>query len=102
MNADTTARRLSRLPRITRLGLNLPLAVDARSRLLGLALLDREHAGTGLVIPRCRSVHSYGMRFSLRVIFIDAQGRPLLELAELPPRRLASHRRADAVIELPI
>ena len=47
------------------------MATGFRSRLLGLALLGRERAGPGLLIPRCRSVHTFGMRFPIDVAFCD-------------------------------
>ena len=49
----------------------VPVAVTLPSRLLGLALLRPGRAGAGLLIPRCRSVHTFGMRFALRVVFLD-------------------------------
>ena len=33
-------------------------------------LLDRHRAPEGLLIPRCRSVHTYGMRFPLDLLFL--------------------------------
>lgn len=83
------------------LGREVQVAVDFRARLLGLAGLRREAAGAGLLIPRCRSVHTFGMRFALDLVFLDGDGRVLAVRREVPPRRLAWHRRAGAVLELP-
>jgi trehalose synthase len=94
-------RRLRRLPVATVLGRQLPVAASWRARLLGLARLDRGEAGAGLLIPRCRSVHTFGMRFPLDLVFLDRDGRPCSIRRELPPRRIASDRRASAVLELP-
>src|SRR5262245_52399763 len=58
-----TPHRFRGLERTELLGLEVPVATSRRSRLLGLALLRRERAGPGLLIPRCRSVHTFGMRF---------------------------------------
>jgi uncharacterized protein len=71
------------------------------SRLLGLALLDRDRVGPGLLIPRCRSVHTFGMRFSLDVYFLDAGGGFIALRAAVPPRRVVRDRRAAAVLEVP-
>lgn len=71
------------------------------SRLLGLAHLDRERAGTGLLIPGCRCVHTFGMRFPLCLVFLDADDRPLRVVERLGPRRIAACRGARAVLELP-
>jgi len=95
------ARRLRRLPTTVVLGREVAVAVGPRARLLGLAHLDRERVGAGLLIPRCRGVHTFGMRFALDLVFLDREGRPLSFRREVPPRRLAWDRRAAAVLELP-
>ena len=79
----------------------VPVASGWRSRLLGLAWLDRERAGAGLLIPRCASVHTFGMRFSLDLYFLDGEGATLQVRRRVPPRRLAWCRGADAVLEIP-
>ena len=56
-------------------------------------------AGDALVIPRCHSVHTAGMRFRIDVVFLDAQGRVVRVANGVPPWRLVSSRRAVAVVE---
>src|SRR5947207_15891404 len=73
----TMPRRLRGLPRSVALGVEVPVATRLPARLLGLALLDRDRAGAGLLIPRCSSVHTFGMRFALDLFFLDREGRPL-------------------------
>lgn len=95
------ARRLRGLPVRTVLGHEVVVAESYLSRLLGLALLNRESSPRGLLLPDCRGVHTLGMRFAIDVIFLDADGRRLRgELAVLPGRFVAD-RRAWAVLELP-
>ncbi len=77
------------------------MASDFRTRLLGLSHLDREAAGGGLLIPRCSSVHTFGMRFALDLHFLDGEGTVLLIRRNVPPLRFASCRRASAVLEIP-
>lgn len=96
-----TAARLRRLPRCRVRGRLVPVASDFRSRLFGLALLDRERAGPGLLIPRCAAVHTFGMRFPLDLHFLDRGGRPLATVRAVPPRRLVRCRGARAVLEIP-
>ena len=96
-----TARRLSRLPRHRILQTEVPVACGWRSRLLGLSLLEREQAGPGLLIPRCASVHTFGMRFELDLYFLDPSGRPLAVRRAVRSRRVVGHRGAVAVLELP-
>lgn len=93
--------RFSGLPKVTVLDREVPVAVGLRARLLGLAGLRRCEAGPGLLIPRCASVHTFGMRFPLCVVFLDARNVPLAHHPHVPPRRLVAHRGAATVLELP-
>lgn len=78
-----------------------PEAESFRSRLLGLAWRRRARAGTGLLIPRCSSVHTFGMRFELDVYFLDGEGAVIAVRRLVPPRRVLWHRGAAAVLEIP-
>ncbi|MBM3667960.1 MAG: DUF192 domain-containing protein [Actinobacteria bacterium] len=89
------------MPSAAPLGVPVPVATTPAARLLGLALLDRERAGPGLLIPRCGSVHTVGMRFELDLLFLDRAGRVLELRRSLGPGRLARCRGAAAVLELP-
>jgi uncharacterized membrane protein (UPF0127 family) len=82
-------------------GVRVPVAERFLSRLLGLALLERTGAGPGLLIPRCRCVHTFGMRFALDLVFLDREGRAIRRLHAVPAGRVVRERRADAVLELP-
>ncbi len=93
--------RFRRLPRRRVEGCLVPVAVGRRSRLLGLAWLDRERAGAGLLIPRCTAVHTFGMRFALDLHFLDRDGARVEVRRAVPPRRLAWCRGADSVLEIP-
>jgi uncharacterized protein len=94
--------RLERLPLI-RLedGSHALLAADLRARLLGLALLDPLPPEVALVIPRCRSIHTFGMRFAIDVTFLDADDRPLRVERAVAPGRVLGCRGARAVLERP-
>ena len=95
------AGRLRGLPTVAVGGAEVPLAQGLRARVLGLAFLDREEAGAGLLIPRCSSVHTFGMRFALDLAFLDRDGAVLLIRRGVPPRRLVWRRAAVAVLETP-
>ena len=82
-------------------GRRVPVAGRPLARLLGLALLERARAGPGLLIPRCRSVHTYGMRFRLDVLFLDRHGAVMSWRRGVRPGRLLFERRAASVLELP-
>ncbi|MEK6326194.1 MAG: DUF192 domain-containing protein [Actinomycetota bacterium] len=94
-------RRFSHQPRAEVRGRRVPVALSRRARLLGLALLDRRAAGAGLLLPGCRSVHTFGMRFPLDLVFLDFELRQISLRRAVPPGRVAFERRARAVLELP-
>jgi EmrB/QacA subfamily drug resistance transporter len=96
-----TPLRFRPLQRSELLGLDVPVAATRLARLLGLALLPRWRAGPGLLIPRCRSIHTFGMRFPLDLLFLDAEGRVLELRGAVPPGRFVRCRGAAAVLELP-
>ena len=80
---------------------DFPAATTFRTRLRGLAWRDQADAGRGLMIPRCSSVHTFGMRFALDLYFLDAEGRVIAVRRWVPPRRVVWKRGACAVLELP-
>jgi uncharacterized protein len=96
-----TPARFRSLGRTRLLGLEIPVATSVTSRLLGLAFLTPERAGEGLLIPRCRSVHTVGMLFELDLVFLDADGGVVELHRRVPPRRLIRCPGAMAVLELP-
>ena len=64
-------------------------------------MLDRRAASAGLLLPGCRSVHTFGMRFPLDLVFLDFELRELSLRRAVPPGRVAFEWRAQAVLELP-
>lgn len=68
------------------------------ARLCGLIVRGAPPPGCALLIPRCRSVHTLGMREPLDVVFLR-HGR-VLRVNRLVPHRLAVCPAADAVLEL--
>lgn len=94
-------RRFAGLERRRVLGVIVPVAGTLRARLLGLALLRRDRAGPGLLIPGCSSVHTLGMRFDLDLVFLDGAGKVVELRRSVRPGRVARCRGADSVLELP-
>jgi uncharacterized membrane protein (UPF0127 family) len=94
------AQRLRCLPVATVLGREFPVARGPRARFLGLAYLDREQAGPGLLIPHCSSVHTFGMRFPLDLYFLGEHGEVVSVRRLVPAGRFAFCRRSRAVLEL--
>lgn len=65
--------------------------------LLGRAPLAADEA---LLIRPCSSIHTFGMRFAIDVVFIDARGCVLAVHEALGPWRVAHCRGASAVLEM--
>jgi len=103
IGADITspARRFRRLEVRRVHGFQVPVANDPLSRLLGLAMLDRHRAPDGLLIPRCRSVHTYGMRFPLDLLFLGPELQPLIAVREVDPGHRVRVPEAESVLEIP-
>jgi len=98
---EGSPRRFRALGRTSLFGFEVPVATTRLSRLLGLALIPRERAGAGLLIPRCRSVHTYGMRFPLDVLFLDKEDRVIEIRREQPAGRILRCAEASSVLEVP-
>jgi hypothetical protein len=92
-------RRLRRLDAAAVCGVRVFLARSFRARLLGLAWLRSLPADCVLLIPGCRSVHTFGMRFALDVTFLDGAGRELRTVRGVRPGRVVACRGATAVLE---
>jgi uncharacterized membrane protein (UPF0127 family) len=95
-------RRLERLPSFAVTGDSvIHEASTVSSRLLGLALLRRMPRGHALLIPDCRSVHTFGMRFRIDVAFLDEAGHAIRVDRAVPSHRVLRCPGAFAVIEAP-
>jgi uncharacterized membrane protein (UPF0127 family) len=101
MQTSRLAPRLRCLSLTTALGREVRVASGFRVRLLGLAHLSRDEAGPGLLIPRCSSVHTFGMRFPLDLYFLDEAGEAVAVHRDVPRRRMVVCCRAVAVLETP-
>jgi uncharacterized membrane protein (UPF0127 family) len=97
--------RLRRLPRVV---LDVPLLVDRdvrraegpRARLVGLAFLGTLPPDAGLLLERTRSIHTFGMRFALDLVWLDDAGRVVRVDRGVRPGRVRGCRSARAVVEL--
>jgi uncharacterized membrane protein (UPF0127 family) len=92
-------RRLERLP-AEQLGGGLCVhdARGMRARGRGLGGLDALPADRALRL-RCRSVHTFTMRFALDLIWLDRDGGVVRVDRAVPPRRHRGCARARAVVE---
>jgi uncharacterized protein len=80
-------------------GLRVARAERRADRMRGLAKLDAMPPGYALHIPRCRSVHTFTMRFPLDLIWLGGDGRPVRVDRSVPPNRMKLCVRARSVVE---
>jgi 3-hydroxybutyryl-CoA dehydrogenase len=81
--------------------LDVRCARDPLARLLGLAGLRALPPGVGLLLPRTRSVHTFGMRIALDLVWLDREHRVVRVDRAVPPRRVRACRAARHVVEVP-
>jgi len=65
--------------------------------LLGSAELKQDE---GMLIEPCNSVHTFGMNYSLDVVYLDKHGTVIKCISQMPPRRLSLARKARYTLEL--
>jgi uncharacterized membrane protein (UPF0127 family) len=80
-------------------GLTVLVASTRRARGRGLSRLDELPRGHALLLTRCRSVHTLGMRFALDLLWLGAAGELVRLDRGVPARRARTCVRANAVIE---
>ncbi len=80
---------------------SIPKASGVWQRCRGLIGADSERVSKGLALPHCQSVHTFGMRVSLDLVFVDRGRRVLRVCRDVPPGRLVwGGLRASTVLEL--
>lgn len=79
------------------------VAKNFASRLMGLMGKSELKQGSGLLIRPCNSIHTFFMRFSIDVIYMDAQGKIIKIHRNMRPWR-ADFPVSEAVmvLELPV
>ena len=63
-----------------------------RERVLGLRGRSRLGPSEGLLLERCRSVHTFGMRFAIDAVLLDRERR-VVGVVRMAPRRILRPRR---------
>lgn len=92
---------IANLTKNTILAQQVRVADSFFSRLRGLLGSAGLPAGEALVIRPCNSVHTFGMRYPIDVIFADAQHRVVKTVAGMGPGRVAFCRAGRYTVELP-
>jgi uncharacterized protein len=83
-------------------GSRIRVADKALARLVGLLRTKNLEPGCGLLIEPSSGIHTFGMRFAIDVVSLDAHMRVLGTWQNLGPRRVAAiHWKTRKVLELP-
>jgi uncharacterized membrane protein (UPF0127 family) len=92
--------RVSNLTRHTILASRAELANTSEKRRTGLLGRGRLSSGGGLWILPCEAVHTFGMQFSIDIIYLDRKLRIKKISSDVPPWRLSACLSAHSVLEL--
>ncbi len=80
----------------------LELAKSLWQQTVGLLGRRQFPSDTGMWLEPCNSIHTFGMRFAIDVLFLDASGRLVRAVPNLRPWRICwPVWRARAVVEIP-
>jgi uncharacterized protein len=100
LSDDPWGERLAGLEEVTLDGgLTLLVARTFRQRRRGLAKMTPLPAGHALRILKCNSIHTFGMRFALDLVWLARDGRVLRVDHGVAPRRMKLCVRARSVVE---
>jgi len=79
-----------------------PLHVPRRARERMRGLLGRQALadGEGMWIPKCRLIHTFGMKFPIDLVYLDGGHSVCKVVEDVRPGRLSACLTAESVIEL--
>ena len=79
---------------------DLELASDSRARNRGLLGRSGIAAGSVMIIAPCNAIHTFFMRFTIDIVFVDRQGHVLKLYRSVRPWRVRIALKAFAALEL--
>lgn len=82
-------------------GIKVSITETTRERMRGLLDHDRLPLDEALLLKRCGSVHTFGMRFAIDVLFLDRHQRIVAIRHDVPKRRMLFNLRATQTLEMP-
>lgn len=80
--------------------LNVIRADSWSARASGLLFRKKLENNEALWLQSCRAIHTFGMRYSISVYFLDESHRVLSFIPNLKPCRLAWNYQAISVLEM--
>jgi uncharacterized protein len=100
-DASNTRLLVLNVTRQTVLADALEVADSGAKRNKGLLGRKGLSAGEGLWIVPCESVHTFGMQFSIDLIYLDRELRIKKTRRSVPPWRISACLSAHSILELP-
>lgn len=82
-------------------GVEVSITETARERMRGLLGRDTLASDQALLLKHCGSVHTFGMRFAIDVLFLDRHQRIVAVHHNVSRRRMLFSFRANQTLELP-
>lgn len=82
------------------IGVDVSITETAQERMRGLLGHDALASDQALLLRRCGSIHTFGMRFAIDVLFLDRQLRVLAIRHDVPRRRMRFSLRAAHTLEM--
>jgi uncharacterized protein len=98
---DVSFYQVNNLSRKTQLADRMEVARTSQSRSKGLLGRAGLESGEALWIVPCEAVHTFWMRFTIDLVYIDKQYRVRKVRSSVPPWRLSACLTAHSIIELP-
>lgn len=83
-----------------RVGVITLVADNVLERLRGLLGRESLASDEALLLPGCGSIHTFGMRFSIDVLFLDRYQRVVALHTAVPSRRMLLSLRAKQTLEM--
>jgi uncharacterized membrane protein (UPF0127 family) len=81
---------------------NCHFANTVLKRMVGLLNRGKLEKGEGLLLDRCHGIHTFGMRFSIDVLFLDKDFCVIRAVKALPPLRTCIVKKSVYVLEVPV
>jgi uncharacterized membrane protein (UPF0127 family) len=82
------------------IGVEVSITETAQERMRGLLGRDSLASGQALLLRRCGSIHTFGMRFAIDVLFLDRHQHVVAIHHEVPRRRMRFTPRAAHTLEM--
>lgn len=95
-----TTARITNLTRGTVLASRALVPETPSERTTGLLNHEQLLPGEGLLLVHCSSIHTFGMKFTIDVCFLDRSFR-VLQCLRVFPRRRVTNEGSSCVVELP-